>query len=147
MIVRSRWNLLMGAALLVSCTSTSTYVEPTATNDAGQWLMVKNDCDGDCEDSPLGFDGTYYLPSCVVIDEPMLGEAVAVKDPESPLPVPYEEARSIVGTDRKVAVAMGLAAHEPWCEANCGWWIAISTDHLYDTTPEGIIASAHAAGS
>ena len=137
----------MGVALLVSCTPSSTQVEPTATNTSGQWLMVKNDCEGDCDDPPVGFDGTYYVPSCVVIDEQLLGDVVAVIDPESPLQIRYQKARSIAGTDRRVAVALGVASNEPWCAADSGWWIAVSTNHLYETTPEKILSSAQPVGS
>lgn len=117
--------------MLPSC-SKMTSPPPTATNPDGQFLMVMYDCQGDCEEPAVGSDGRFYrVIYCEEVDSGALGGAIAVPDPDSPVPVPYVEAKTIEGIEPAEAVALGPGSPSG-CERESGWWAALSLDHMDD---------------
>lgn len=134
MRIRSAATLMMLIMWLSSC-SGDVSAEPRSPNQAdpdGLWLMVMNDCEGDCEEPGIGMGGRYYyVISCEPIDEVYVGERVAIPDPESVVTVVYEMARPIDGIDIEQALAIGPQAPTA-CEdrSRSGWFAARSMDHL-----------------
>ncbi len=110
--------------------------------------MVMNDCNGDCEEPPLGMGGQfYYLRSCEPVDEAYLGETIAVADPASIITVPYEMARPIVGIDTEQAVAIGPESPSACGNlAKSGWFVARSKDYRYSDELSQQLASLSHTG-
>lgn len=132
---RTLLTLLVLLAYLSACSSDSSPAPrvPDGTTPEGLWLMVMNDCDGDCEEPGLGMGGQFYhLLSCEPVDEAYLSEAIAVADPASDITVPYEMARPIVGIAAEQAVAVGPESPSACDDLDRrGWFVARSQDYLY----------------
>lgn len=124
-------SLLVFLVLVVAATSCSdgpAGLPPDRTTADGLWLMVMNDCEGDCEEPGIGMGGRYYhAPFCEPIDEMHLGDRIAVADPESPIAVPYEVARPISGVDVAAAVAVGSASPSVCDNRDRTGWFAFRT--------------------
>lgn len=131
---RSFLTLLVALVCLSSCSADPAPAprSPDGTTPEGLWLMVMNDCDGDCEEPGLGMGGRfYYAVSCEPVDEVHLSDPIAIADPGSVITVNYEMARPITGIDAAQAVAVGPESPSACDSPDLrGWFVVRSQDYL-----------------
>lgn len=127
-------SLLFILILVAMACSDSQVASPTETTPDGTYPMVMYDCEGDCDEPAVSLGGMFYVATlgCEPIASDATQETIAVPDPDSPISVPYSEARVITGIDRTVAVAIGPESPPGCDQERSSWWAAREQSHLYD---------------